>query len=791
MKIRSISCTQFAGIRDRDISFGDGINVVFGRNESGKSTLVNLLSRTLFQNSHIDRRSDREFQDLFFPGERRGSSIVSDFADGKVTLETENGTFSLSKEWGAESRCLLSTPDGVIKDQKAIDAFLKELLVYGEGVYSDMLFSSQKNTDASLRTILDAAKRTEAKQEIADAVSQAFAESGGISIDVIGQAIAARIKELAGEHWECGSGTPERKRGGGRWAKGLGEVHKAYYAWEDARETLAEISGLEDAAEQAAKRLTESDQELCSAEELCNKFSGFAEKLALCNERRRIIANLEKELKKYHEVLKDWPELTASLEKARRLRREKSDRELLERREAARRLMEEISSVDCADVPCPTDGEIMQVRKSQRSITAYENKLCGMNLHAAVKLFGENSVEVTSLRTGERLDISAGSAAITEAVRITVPGVMEMELSPADVNVEEITGKTEELRRQVGEIFARYGVSTLEELEQLSTKIGSARARADVLKNQLSTLLGGSAYEELEKAAGEMNGEVCSLAEITACISDLCGNVDIDRFIAAREALSGRYEEEYGSVSELKAKAFDVTGDLEKAVSSVENTEDIPEEFRSISDPEAHLEDLKKKLRSCKEQREQALTERTSAESRLEGMRSALTDDPAERAEMAEAAFSEKKALLGHWLHISEVFEAQKESLDSEPMHDIAESFARYLSVISGGRVSSEFPQGDKLNINIYSSDRLMNYGRLSEGTKETISLAFRLAVLDHLFPDGGGVIVLDDPFTDMDAERTAQSCELLKACAGRHQVIFLTCREEYIDMLKGNTIRV
>lgn len=32
MKLKSISCDQFAGIRDRSVEFGDGVNVV-GRRE--------------------------------------------------------------------------------------------------------------------------------------------------------------------------------------------------------------------------------------------------------------------------------------------------------------------------------------------------------------------------------------------------------------------------------------------------------------------------------------------------------------------------------------------------------------------------------------------------------------------------------------------------------------------------------------------------------------------------------------------------------------------------------------
>ena len=124
-------------------------------------------------------------------------------------------------------------------------------------------------------------------------------------------------------------------------------------------------------------------------------------------------------------------------------------------------------------------------------------------------------------------------------------------------------------------------------------------------------------------------------------------------------------------------------------------------------------------------------------------------------------------------------------------MEDITKHFARYLGLISGGKVFPEFPQTDKLDMNIYSNDRLVSYRRLSEGTKETVYLAFRLAVLDHLFPNGGGVIVLDDPLTDMDEERVEQSCALIRDCAERHQVIFLTCREAYLPLLNGNVIRV
>ena len=791
MKIKNISCTQFAGVRDRNITFNDGINVVFGKNESGKSTLVDLISRTLFQDARIDGRSDKEFLELYFPCKRRGSAITGDFADGKITFEDETGTYTLSKEWSKEPRCTLSTPDGTLRDQKSISAELKRILVYGEGVYSDMLLSSQRNTDSSLQTLLDASRKTEAKQEISDAVSQAFAESDGISIDAIEQAIEAKISGIAGKHWDSERSRPARKSG--RWATGLGDILKAYYALEDAREILDRIAQAQSDVDRTSADFSEKNSALCAAEESFERFSRYAGMLALQNERRKNIDRLDKELKKLRDILAVWPELTSGIERARSLLAEKTGRETLDKYAEAKKLHDETERLrgEYSGVPCPTDDEISRVKSAQRTVTSLENKLCGMNLSAAVKMLGGNSLEVTSVRTGEKLDITGERFALTEAVNIRIPGVMEMQLSPANVDIDEVSAKIAAQQEMIHEIFERYSVNDIAGLEQLAKKIAAARTAAESTEMRLAALLGKTDYAGLESAAGDISGEPRPLEEIEAEIRTVCGTSDAARFITARETTISAYAAEYGSISGLKAKAFDIATEFDKAKEAAESVSDIPEEYLGITDPESHLAALQGGAQAAKALREEALTARTAAVSRLQSLTEDNSGDPAAAAEEAERAFEEQKSLLAHWQHIYEVFTARKEQLHSEPMKDISDSFARYLSVITGGKVSSEFPDSERLNVNIYSDNRLMDHARLSEGTKETVSLAFRLAVLDHLFPEGGGVIVLDDPFTEMDAERAAQSCELLKACATRHQVIFLTCHEKYIGMLNAEPIRV
>ncbi|MBR5004987.1 MAG: AAA family ATPase, partial [Erysipelotrichaceae bacterium] len=145
MKIRNVSCRQFAGVRNQNVAFTDGINVVFGKNESGKSTLVNLLSRTLFQDAKLSksRKSDKEFSELYFPSKKK-NGIAGDFVDGTVEFETSDGQYALYKEWGTQGRVQLSTPDGEFRDPGKINELMKDVLVYGEGVYTDLLMTSQQ-----------------------------------------------------------------------------------------------------------------------------------------------------------------------------------------------------------------------------------------------------------------------------------------------------------------------------------------------------------------------------------------------------------------------------------------------------------------------------------------------------------------------------------------------------------------------------------------------------------------------------------------------------------------------
>ena len=103
-------------------------------------------------------------------------------------------------------------------------------------------------------------------------------------------------------------------------------------------------------------------------------------------------------------------------------------------------------------------------------------------------------------------------------------------------------------------------------------------------------------------------------------------------------------------------------------------------------------------------------------------------------------------------------------------------TFNSYLSEITGGGLSF-IPDASALDLrNSHSNIDKELYLYLSEGTKKTLLLAFRLSVLDYLYPYGNGFAVLDDELIDMDPDRRKNAAALLKKFAEKNQVIMMTC---------------
>ena len=266
----------------------------------------------------------------------------------------------------------------------------------------------------------------------------------------------------------------------------------------------------------------------------------------------------------------------------------------------------------------------------------------------------------------------------------------------------------------------------------------------------------------------------------------------VGTYISLCEQTIGGYEKEFLSQNTNAVEIENLIGKIGQYEKDREEGNKIPEKFRQINDPEGRKRVLEEDERKKNEEYASARDTLSEARGVIKAVEEAddyaSVEDLQEIVSDQDAELERLKEEFKAWKQIKTVAEGILNSTDSNPLQQFEDDFRKYLAFLSKDGITLS-SLGKKLEADIYSGDNRMTFELLSEGTKDTVALAFRLAVVKFLFPNGGGFAVFDDPFTDMDAERRARACSLLKEFAENNQIIFVTCDRSYADTLQGNFI--
>jgi cell fate (sporulation/competence/biofilm development) regulator YlbF (YheA/YmcA/DUF963 family) len=321
-------------------------------------------------------------------------------------------------------------------------------------------------------------------------VTKAFSESDGISAENIEKAIDKKIEELEGKHWDRDNNVPMRKAG--RWISGIGEVHKAYHDFLDAKENIDKISELENNVSAAEAKFKTAKAAKTEAEEKYSKFIDFANFLSTRGERKKNLERLEADLLKFRADAEKWPETAKNLKRAEILAKEKHSRDILNKYEEAKPVFEAVSALKkkLEEMRCPSEKDISDAKQANAGIETLKNKLCGINLSAAVRMFGGNNLEVKSLVTGENLYNGEDNIIIKEAVSLKIPGVMEMQLAPANINFEETEQDIIKNKTLISGILIKYGVPDIASLENLAKSYIATENEIRINETRLDRITG-------------------------------------------------------------------------------------------------------------------------------------------------------------------------------------------------------------------------------------------------------------------------------------------------------------
>lgn len=92
MNINKLKINSYGKLKDKEINLNKGINIIYGKNESGKSTLLNFIINTFYGISK--NKKGKEYSDF----EKYTPWIGEDFS-GKIEYELNNNKFEIYRDF--------------------------------------------------------------------------------------------------------------------------------------------------------------------------------------------------------------------------------------------------------------------------------------------------------------------------------------------------------------------------------------------------------------------------------------------------------------------------------------------------------------------------------------------------------------------------------------------------------------------------------------------------------------------------------------------------------------------
>ena len=134
MKIKNIKINSFGNLDDKEFNLSDNINIIYGKNEAGKSTLLKFITNSFYGTSK--NKKGREFSDYdrYKPW---GKEVFS----GRLKYELDNGeTYEVYREFGKKNPKIFNSNLEDISKEFSIDKNLGNQFFYEQTKVDEQTF---------------------------------------------------------------------------------------------------------------------------------------------------------------------------------------------------------------------------------------------------------------------------------------------------------------------------------------------------------------------------------------------------------------------------------------------------------------------------------------------------------------------------------------------------------------------------------------------------------------------------------------------------------------------------
>lgn len=807
MIITKAHLNPFGAVADREFTFQEGLNVLLGPNEAGKSTLVNAIYAALFVPSNVRRNAEdwTMFLKHYLPH--------PDGDTARVNLEfisPAGQAVSYSCAWGsAKSERLVLGNGGEINDPDSIRDRLNRFLRFGKGTYREVLFARQEEMN---RTFARLKEDHDAAESVSGLLRRSVFEAGGVSLEKLEAKIVSEYNRLL-DNWDLESDGPRAGKGiDNRHKTKIGLVLEAYYRAEEIKRNIRKIRADEEEAALLAGRLEQIDREEEAVACDLNEYEKLEDDIY---KRARIEPGLEllkSEDEKMLAVIKRWPvvqseaekltaeindltsaagRLEAELKEAEAAAKEKEKRELLKRIKPLKEDLEQ-KKEQLQNLPAITGKDLAFLEKQLNREAELKAAAGAMKLKAVIKTGQKLNLQVTSgFEQARDFAVEKEEVLLGEGRIILEAEGWSIDIQAGEEDIESLIGEAAECRENFMSKLAEFGLSGIAEAREAAAARAKAAADLSSAQTRLEDQLGGRNYSELEASVAEL-GEDKNLRD-PKLISEEVQNTRLELVkkesqLEQLEKELAAWQKDYESLDNLAGSMADVKQQLKDKERQLAGLARLPEQFK---DNEEFISELKKLRSRSSELKEQRLETREKLYELQKNMPEESTEELEVELSTAEEKLSRLKREGKAIYSVKKEFENLKKELDTDTYSPLQDRFARYLNLATNKRYEQAELEGVSPNAITSAEGQTLPVELLSAGTLSGAALALRLALAAYLLEDAAGFLIMDDPLVHLDPDRRLAAAELIGEFASDKQTIISTCDPQTADLLGGHVIEV
>jgi uncharacterized protein YhaN len=145
------------------------------------------------------------------------------------------------------------------------------------------------------------------------------------------------------------------------------------------------------------------------------------------------------------------------------------------------------------------------------------------------------------------------------------------------------------------------------------------------------------------------------------------------------------------------------------------------------------------------------------------------------RLDELKEAQNEEQSRYEHILLARQKLSCAKETMTAQYADPILKGFCRYYTIISG-RDGAPFHIDANTNVTVDELGKQREVISLSSGYQDMIGICLRAALVDAMYQDELPMLIMDDPFANLDDEKIRAGRKFVEELAGKYQILYFTC---------------